>query len=95
MFKLIGTNSSVEVWDQEYEVPILLQNELLRLDDGHCMYALGDPQLGWGFLVLESTARNAQADSVILKDLEQKYFDVKKVSPTSRNRPSTTSVTQH
>ena len=95
MFKLIGTNSIVEMWDQEYEIPVMLQNELLNLENGHTMYALGDPVIGWGFLIIESSARDLGVDTSVLRDLQQKYSEVKRNTPSSARRAPSPSITQH
>lgn len=84
MFRLIGTNATVELWSVDYEVPVQLQNELLKLSDGMHMFAVGDVVLGWGYTVLIDDERCETADGAAMRTLEDRYLDVKRVSPVSR-----------
>lgn len=92
MFRLIGTNAEVTLWDQDHEIPTQLQNELLQLEDDLTMYALGDTSLGWGYLIINTSDRSDATDSNALRDLETKYLDMKRVTPTPKrtSRPSAT-----
>jgi hypothetical protein len=92
MFRLIGTNEGVELWDGTHDIPLQLQNELLQLGNGMHMFAVGDPVLGWGYAVLDTGERCESADAATMRTLEDRYADQKRVSPMPRklSRPSIT-----
>lgn len=95
MFRLIGNNESIELWNESFEIPVQLQNELLKLSNGMHMFAVGDTSLGWGYTVLMVDERGKDADAAALKTLEDRYLEVKRVTPTPSKKSQSSSVTYH